>query len=352
MKRNFSANIIAIMLSFVNIALFVFLLVATDLFSQKDLWFQSSCVIIGTIVTAVITLLLLNGQSDKEEENERNAKVFEEKLAIYKEFLNTLYEIVKDGKITDEESKKLQFQAALISMHTSEYHIEPIAKSIADIIANIRKMDVGDQTDFSLVKELFTIQNQFKKELYSNNEKQPLTNRFFLYKKKECPKEKVDIVKIFQELEQNETVVDKPKEKLNKFENQIKEVIQKYRNTNDFNNGFEITLSQNGNSKNFIRFARLNTERGEYCVQVWLNLLNIDERRGIYIKLKDKFQPSIYSANHCAQIYFDYVKDGKYRFIDTFASEIEKLDTNTIDRFSKRIIEITNFVEEQLKNKE
>ena len=103
MKRNFSATVIAVTLSFVNIALFVFLLVATDLFSQKDLWFQSSCVIIGTIVTAVITLLLLNGQSDKEEEKERNAKVFEEKLAIYKEFLSELYNVVKDNNIRNSE---------------------------------------------------------------------------------------------------------------------------------------------------------------------------------------------------------------------------------------------------------
>lgn len=352
MKRNFSANIIAIMLSFVNIALFVFLLVATDLFSQKDLWFQSSCVIIGTIVTAVITLLLLNGQSYKEEEKERNAKVFEEKLAIYKEFLNTLYEIVKDDDINDQESKRLQFQAALISMHTSDEHIEPIATSIQKIIKNIWKLDSDDKKGkrehFSLTKELFTIQKHFKEELYSHNKK--MSNETVLS----------NVIKAFEDLEQETSGEEKKNsfvestEKLHKFEMQIKESLPNGYKIEDFkdDNGFEIILGVNGETRNFIRFVRLNTERGEYCVQVWLNLLDIDRRRDIYIKLKNEYQPSKYYANHCAQIYFDYVKDGKYRFIDTFASEIEKLDHNTIDRFSKRIIEITKFVEKQLKNKE
>jgi len=116
---------------------------------------------------------------------------------------------------------------------------------------------------------------------------------------------------------------------------QIKESLPNGYKIEDFkdDNGFEIILGVDGETRNFIRFVRLNSERGEYCVQVWLNLLDIDRRRDIYIKLKNEYQPSKYYANHCAQIYFDYVKDGKYRFIDTFASEIEKLDHNTIDRF-------------------
>lgn len=335
MKRNLSTIVIAITLSFVNIALFVFLLVATDLFSQKDLWFQSSCVIIGTIVTAVITLLLLNGQSDKEEEKERNAKVFEEKLAIYKEFLNELYNVVKDNNISNSEKLELQFKVAQISMHTRKDRINTISESVTNIIRAIDEKT----SNKNILENLFTIQEQFRQELYPEKEAENWSTT----------------IKNFDELEVVEQVKEKhslSNEKIISFENRIKEVVQKYKDTNDFNNGFEIILSQNGNSRNFIRFARLNTERGEYCVQIWLNLLNTEKRRYIYIKLKDQFSPSIYSANSCAQIYFDYVRDGKYRFIDTFASEIENLDTNTIERYSKRIIEITKFVEEQLKNKE
>jgi len=335
MKRNFSATVIAITLSFVNIALFVFVLIATNLFTKTDLWFQSACVIIGTILTAVVTLLLLNGQSEKEEQKERNSKVFEEKLAIYKAFLDNLCNVVKDNDVSKCEKIELQFQVAKIAMHTNKARIDTISNSVMSIVYAIEEKS----SNKNLLESLFTIQEQFRQELY--------------------PKEKEEnwssTITNFDGLEVVEHIKEKyslSNEKIISFENRIKEDVQKNKDTNDFKNGFEITLSQNGNSKNFVRFARLNTERGEYCVQVWLNLLNIDERRSIYIKLKDKFQPSIYSANHCAQIYFDYVKDGKYRFIDTFASEIETLEPNTIDRFSKRIIEITNFVEEQLKNKE
>ena len=41
---------------------------------------------LGVVITAAITQLLLQGQTDKEETLRRDAKVFEEKLRIYQNF--------------------------------------------------------------------------------------------------------------------------------------------------------------------------------------------------------------------------------------------------------------------------
>ncbi|MBP5584262.1 MAG: hypothetical protein J6X43_09990 [Bacteroidales bacterium] len=346
MKRNFSATVIAITLSFVNIALFVFLLVATDLFSQKDLWFQSSCVIIGTIVTAVITLLLLNGQSDKEEEKERNAKVFEEKLAIYKEFLGKLCDVVKDKEISDEESVELQFQVAQIAMHTKQGRIKKISYKVVDIINSVRNPSDDDNDRRSLMNNLFDIQEQFRQELYES--------------KIDNQKNWNEIVKIFEELEQNNESngsipgisIGSQETPVRKFETEIEAIVKKHYQTSKFkdDNGFEILLSksENGNSRNFIRFIRLNTNRGEYCVQVWLNLDDAEKRRNLYVNIKNEFHPAVYSTNHCATVYFDYT-NGKYRFLDTFTNEINTLDSRTIQYFADRIIKITKFTENEIK---
>ena len=73
-----------------------------QLFSIKDLWYESYAAIIGVVLTAIITFFLFKGQTSSEVQREKEAKVYEEKLQIYKEFLNCLCDIIQDGKITEE----------------------------------------------------------------------------------------------------------------------------------------------------------------------------------------------------------------------------------------------------------
>ena len=324
MKRNFSANIIAIMLSFVNIALFVFLLVATDLFSQKDLWFQSSCVIIGTIVTAVITLLLLNGQSDKEEEKERNAKVFEEKLAIYKEFLNTLCNIVKDVQITDEEYIELQFQVAQIAMHTDKKHIDEISNYLAGIIEPIKNKNLSEDKS-PIIENLFFIQEQFRQVLYNST-----------------PEDWSDVIEKFKTLntkKKSKTTQILSIEKLK----ELKEELRKRYDIEDFKNyGFEFVLSKevNGKSRNFIRFVLDTTERGEHCIQVWLNALrNIDSTKVkiIYQDIRNNYKSSYYSVSASATIPLDLDEDDlkKEDVIKLYADKISDVIKFTEDKLNK-----------------
>lgn len=56
--------------------------------------------LIGVVITAIITLFLLQGQTSNEEEREKSVKVFEKKQEVYHAFLEELKKIIQDGEIT------------------------------------------------------------------------------------------------------------------------------------------------------------------------------------------------------------------------------------------------------------
>ena len=57
----------------------------------------------GAAITAVVTLLLLQGQTRAEEVKERNVKVFEKKSTIFSKYIDDVWEAWKDKHITVEE---------------------------------------------------------------------------------------------------------------------------------------------------------------------------------------------------------------------------------------------------------
>ena len=71
---------------------------AIIVFTYQDFPARLMAAILGVVITATITVVLLDGQSKKEQTAKRNSKVFEEKLKIYQNFLSTLYDVVKDRK--------------------------------------------------------------------------------------------------------------------------------------------------------------------------------------------------------------------------------------------------------------
>ncbi|MFP3040237.1 hypothetical protein LQZ19_00295 [Treponema primitia] len=93
----------------VLLGLAVFCLTATNFkiiaFDELPLNFMGT--FLGAIVTALITVILLNGQSAAEEEKERNVKVFEQKSKVFQEYINTVWTIWEDHKITADEFQNL-----------------------------------------------------------------------------------------------------------------------------------------------------------------------------------------------------------------------------------------------------
>ena len=57
----------------------------------------------------ILTMYLLNKQTEIEQESKKSERVFDEKVKVYKQILETTKEIVEDGSISDKEISKLPF---------------------------------------------------------------------------------------------------------------------------------------------------------------------------------------------------------------------------------------------------
>lgn len=149
----------------------VIIAVAFRLFSEADLWFQMFSAILGVIITIIITNLLLNSQTNNDIERERNSEIFKEKLRIYQEFLQALYDVLKEEAVTPDEAMRLQFQTSYIAMHTSSENILQISKNVSNIVKMYSQCPSENgkkviQDRELLLRNLFSIVEIFRKELY------------------------------------------------------------------------------------------------------------------------------------------------------------------------------------------
>jgi len=148
------------------LALFVGVATLSGAWPGSDASAQILSALAGAVVAAIITLFLLLGQTSSEEKKERNTKVFEERLRIYKEFLQKLCDVVKDMKINPAEEIELEFQVAYIAMHTSTESIDTISEKVKEIIVNIKE---GKDGSNEMLRPLFEIADRFYKELYGKD---------------------------------------------------------------------------------------------------------------------------------------------------------------------------------------
>lgn len=159
------------------LALFVGVATLSGSWPGSDFSAQILSALAGAVVAAIITLFLLLGQTSSEEKKERNTKVFEEKLRIYQDFLHKLCDVIKDGRVTKEEARELQFQTAYITMHTDRNRIERISECVKDIIdCTVDQKDAEsdeekkNEYNKTVLESLFIIVEQFKAELYQDEE--------------------------------------------------------------------------------------------------------------------------------------------------------------------------------------
>ena len=148
--------------------------VAFRLFSEADLWYQMFSAILGVIITVIITNLLLNSQSRSDIERERDSEVFREKLRIYQEFLQALYDVLREEAVTPEEVMRLQFQTSYIAMHTSSRNIREVSQCVSGIVRMYSQCPGEDgrkvlQDEKLLLRNLFDIVEVFRRELYSEH---------------------------------------------------------------------------------------------------------------------------------------------------------------------------------------
>jgi len=78
----------------------------------------------GAIFVIILTMYLLNKQTEIEQESKKSERVFEEKVQLYQSMLNTVGEMLMDGKISKEEINKLPFPLIRLSMLGRDETIE------------------------------------------------------------------------------------------------------------------------------------------------------------------------------------------------------------------------------------
>lgn len=157
--KSWSIYVIVIALTLVACTVAVIL----RLFSVNDLPFQTFAALIGVIITAIITGILLKGQSDAERRQKEQSEIFKEKLSTYNRFLDALCKYVTES--TEIHKKEVIFHAMSIRMHMRSDTVSAIDENIIRLIEN-----TGTDSEVQiLVESLNAIAMIFGKELYGES---------------------------------------------------------------------------------------------------------------------------------------------------------------------------------------
>ena len=167
----------AILVVAILVVIACFFAVYLRLFTGKELWYEMFAAVLGVIITAVITMILLRGQSDDDVERERAAKIFGEKLRIYQDYLHTLCDVIKDHSLSDEEKIRLEFQTSYVAMHCDSKYIATVSNAVKELIEyccpdedgeNLNRKNRSGSPD-PLLDNLFFIVEAFRKDLYGDD---------------------------------------------------------------------------------------------------------------------------------------------------------------------------------------
>ena len=104
----------------------------------------------------ILTMYLLNKQTEIQQESKKSEKVFEEKVSIYKSILSHTREMLKDGKLSREEIIALSFSAIELQMVGADQTISAF-NSVFDKANTIYHSDDNEEV---------VINEQQKMEIY------------------------------------------------------------------------------------------------------------------------------------------------------------------------------------------
>ena len=87
----------------------------------------------GAIFVIILTMYLLNKQTEIEQESKRSEKVFEEKVKVYKGMLNLTKDILSDGKLSSLETNQISFSMIELQMVGADETIQAFNKIFDNI---------------------------------------------------------------------------------------------------------------------------------------------------------------------------------------------------------------------------
>jgi uncharacterized membrane protein YgaE (UPF0421/DUF939 family) len=100
----------AIIAAIVAIVLFCIIAVVFNVMPLNALPMNFIGATLGALIGALITLVLLRGQTDIEEKKGKDIRILEKKTEVFQKFINTVWEVWKDQIITIEEFQNLTSQ--------------------------------------------------------------------------------------------------------------------------------------------------------------------------------------------------------------------------------------------------
>ena len=97
----------------------------------------------GAIFVIILTMFLLNKQTEIEQESKKSERVFDEKVKIYQQILDITKDMLLDGKLTPEEINRLPFPLIRLQMLADDKVIESFQKVlISSMISMQQKMAI------------------------------------------------------------------------------------------------------------------------------------------------------------------------------------------------------------------
>lgn len=125
--------------------------------------------LIGVVITAIITVFLLLGQTQAEESKERNVKVFEERSTRYQRFIERLLEIWDDRVVDLEELNELiKLVSKDIIPYSKPETVNTILLKLIEIAEHAKPEDVSlknVETTKRIQGLIFDIINELSKEI-------------------------------------------------------------------------------------------------------------------------------------------------------------------------------------------
>ncbi len=262
--------IVAISLTVIACAVAVIL----RLFSTTDLPFQTFAALIGVIITAIITGVLLKGQSDAERRLKEQSEIFKEKLATYNRFLDSLRNYVTES--TEANKKDVIFHAMAIRMHTKPDTVNALDKNIIKLIEN-----TGTDTEVpALVESLNEIALIFGKELYGESMLPTTDLHSFISAISGSQEEPSEEEKLIEATEEEKEDSDNlPELSLSDWDEKVRELRTKGWEVKEGNDSLQIISSSSPVEISIYR------KKGKYRVEV-----SKDGDNGFSQFLKDSFK--------------------------------------------------------------
>lgn len=167
--------------------IFFIVAITFEIFELASLPGQFFGTLLGVVITAIITVLLLQGQTKSEESRERHLLVFEKKQEVFFQFLTQLNTILQreslsphlsTGKKIEKEVNNLHdliFEFGFLQMHTSAETFDKILVHVGNLmteshqikIAENQSVEKVEQYYLTLTSDFFAIVSLLKHELYN-----------------------------------------------------------------------------------------------------------------------------------------------------------------------------------------